>query len=193
MAASLVHKLAARELRVDGIVVLNTGDSLVALQRSFFSSTSSSGDTGSHSQSSESVIVHTNYARTLTYSVRRFALGSEELLDSPQLAEDEYDLAYRSILPAQVVWNKKPLNIIRTVKADMSLLKTFFPQITVLQMTFDIEHYMVEAIHNEAEWGQRYIAFCNYDLQILDVENFNVVIFSESTNSRGTKLGMLID
>nr|KAG5702880.1 hypothetical protein BaRGS_019099 [Batillaria attramentaria] len=24
-------------------------------------------------------------------------------------------------------------------------------------------------------------------------ENFNVVIFSESTNSRGTKLGMLID
>ncbi|KAK7492891.1 hypothetical protein BaRGS_00015838 [Batillaria attramentaria] len=135
---------------------------LSSSQRSFFSSTSSSGDTGSHSQSSESVIVHTNYARTLTYSVRRFALGSEELLDSPQLAEDEYDLAYRSILPAQVVWNKKPLNIIRTVKADMSL-------ITVLQMTFDIEHYMVEAIHNEAEWGQRYIAFCNYDLQILDV------------------------
>nr|KAG5712587.1 hypothetical protein BaRGS_011561 [Batillaria attramentaria] len=25
------------------------------------------------------------------------------------------------------------------------------------------------------------------------LENFNVVIFSESTNSRGTKLGMLID
>nr|KAG5706359.1 hypothetical protein BaRGS_033120 [Batillaria attramentaria] len=25
------------------------------------------------------------------------------------------------------------------------------------------------------------------------IENFNVVIFSESTNSRGTKLGMLID
>ncbi|KAL8570635.1 hypothetical protein ACOMHN_039072 [Nucella lapillus] len=36
-------------------------------------------------------------------------------------------------------------------------------------MTFDIEHYMVEAIHNDADWGQRYIAFCNYDLQILDV------------------------
>ena len=36
---------------------------------------------------------------------------------------DEYDLAYRSILPVQVVWNKKPLNIIRTVKTDMSLVR----------------------------------------------------------------------
>lgn len=52
-------------------------------QRSFFSSSSSSDG---HSQSSESVIVHTNYARTLTFSMRRFALASEELLDS-QLAE----------------------------------------------------------------------------------------------------------
>jgi len=49
---------------------------------------------------------------------------------------------------------------------------SFFLQITVLQMTFDIEHYMVEAIHNDADWGQRYIAFCNYDLQILDVSPF---------------------
>lgn len=60
---------------------------LSSSQRSFFSSASSSGDGGSRSQSSESVIVHTNYARTLTFSVRRFAIGSEELLDSPQLAE----------------------------------------------------------------------------------------------------------
>ena len=58
---------------------------LPSSQRSFFSSTSSSGE--SRSQSSESVIVHTNYARTLTFSVRRFALGNEELVDSPQLAE----------------------------------------------------------------------------------------------------------
>ena len=50
--------------------------------------------------------------------------------------------------------------------------EAFFSQITVLQMTFDIEHYMVEAIHNDADWGQRYIAFCNYDLQILDVSPF---------------------
>ncbi|KAH9488301.1 hypothetical protein Btru_066899 [Bulinus truncatus] len=42
-------------------------------------------------------------------------------------------------------------------------------QITVLQMTFDIEHYMVEAIRHDADWSQRYVAFCNYDLQILDV------------------------
>lgn len=132
---------------------------LPASQRSFFSS-SSGGE--SRSKSSESVIVHTNYARTLTFSVRRFALSTEELVDSPQPAEDEYDLAYRSILPVQVAWNKKPLSIIRSVKNDMNL-------ITVLQMTFDVEHYMVEAIHNDADWGQRYIAFCNYDLQILDV------------------------
>ena len=42
-------------------------------------------------------------------------------------------------------------------------------KVTVLQMTFDIEHYMAEAIHHDADWGQRYVAFCNYDLQILDV------------------------
>lgn len=58
---------------------------LPSSQRSFFSSTSSSGD--SRSRSSESVIVHTNYARTLTFSVRRFALSNEELVDSPQVAE----------------------------------------------------------------------------------------------------------
>lgn len=39
------------------------------------------------------------------------------------MSPDEYDLAYRSILPVQVVWNKKPLNIIRTVKTDMSLVR----------------------------------------------------------------------
>lgn len=60
---------------------------LSSSQRSFFSSTSSSGDSVSRSQSSESVIVHTNYARTVTFSVRRFALGGEELVDSPQPAE----------------------------------------------------------------------------------------------------------
>lgn len=52
-------------------------------------------------------------------------------------------------------------------------------------MTFDIEHYMVEAIHSEADWGQRYVAFCNYDLQILDVclqwiVYLNVLIFFEN-------------
>lgn len=47
-------------------------------------------------------------------------------------------------------------------------------QVTVLQFTFDIEHYMAEAIRQEAEWGQRYIGPYNYDLQILDVSGFAV-------------------
>ncbi|CAL1536438.1 unnamed protein product [Lymnaea stagnalis] len=113
--------------------------------------------------SSESVIVHTTHTRTVTFSVRRFSTQDQQVeAESPNPAEDDYDLAYKSILPVQVVWNKKPLNIIRTVRSDMSL-------ITVLQMTFDIEHYMVEAIRRDADWSQRYVAFCNYDLQILDV------------------------
>ncbi|CAG5136725.1 unnamed protein product [Candidula unifasciata] len=130
-------------------------------QRSFFSP-SSSAASDCQSQSSESVIVHTTHTRTVTFSIRRFSTHNQEVEESPTPAEDDYDLAYKSILPVQVVWNTKPLNIIRTVRSDMSL-------ITVLQMTFDIEHYMVEAIRHDADWGQRYVAFCNYDLQILDV------------------------
>ncbi|RUS88571.1 hypothetical protein EGW08_003671 [Elysia chlorotica] len=132
-------------------------------QRSFFSP-SSSAASDCPSQSSESVIVHTTHTRTVTFSVRRFSTQDQQVEEeeSPVTAEDDYDLAYKSILPVQVVWNKKPLNIIRTVRSDMSL-------VTVLQMTFDIEHYMAEAIHHDADWGPRYVAFCNYDLQILDV------------------------
>ncbi|XP_012941436.1 DDB1- and CUL4-associated factor 15 [Aplysia californica] len=133
-------------------------------QRSFFSP-SSSAASDCQSQSSESVIVHTTHTRTVTFSIRRFSTHDQEVEEeeeSPTPGEDDYDLAYKSILPVQVVWNKKPLNIIRTVRNDMSL-------ITVLQMTFDIEHYMVEAIRHDADWSQRYVAFCNYDLQILDV------------------------
>ncbi|GFR97553.1 DDB1-and CUL4-associated factor [Elysia marginata] len=132
-------------------------------QRSFFSP-SSSAASDCPSQSSESVIVHTTHTRTVTFSVRRFSTQDQQVEEeeSPVAGEDDYDLAYKSILPVQVVWNKKPLNIIRTVRSDMSL-------VTVLQMTFDIEHYMAEAIHHDADWGQRYVAFCNYDLQILDV------------------------
>ncbi|XP_059175727.1 DDB1- and CUL4-associated factor 15-like [Physella acuta] len=131
-------------------------------QRSFFSP-SSSAASDCQSQSSESVIVHTTHTRTVTFSVRRFSTCNQEAeAESPTPAEDDYDLAYKSILPVQVVWNKMPLNIIRTVRSDMSL-------ITVLQMTFDIEHYMVEAIRHDADWSQRYVAFWNYDLQILDV------------------------
>ena len=39
------------------------------------------------------------------------------------------------------------------------------------QITFDIEHYMEETIRGRAKWGDRYIAFTNYDLQILDVSD----------------------
>ena len=45
----------------------------------------------------------------------------------------------------------------------------FQEQICIRQVTFDIEHYMEETIRGRAKWGDRYIAFTNYDLQILDV------------------------
>nr|KAG5713388.1 hypothetical protein BaRGS_024936 [Batillaria attramentaria] len=37
------------------------------------------------------------------------------------------------------------------------------------------------------------ILYCDFFYLYITKENFNVVIFSESTNSRDTKLGMLID
>ena len=37
------------------------------------------------------------------------------------------------------------------------------------QLTLDIEHYLGEAVRTKAEWGQRYMSFTDYDVQIVDV------------------------
>lgn len=39
----------------------------------------------------------------------------------------------------------------------------------VKQLTLDVEQYIADTIRNEAEWGGRYIAFTDYDMQIIDV------------------------
>lgn len=47
------------------------------------------------------------------------------------------------------------------------------------QLTFDVEHYLEEVIGHSADWGHRYIAFTNYDLQILDVRYLNIPFIIE--------------
>lgn len=47
------------------------------------------------------------------------------------------------------------------------------------QLTFDVEHYLEEVIGHFADWGHRYIAFTNYDLQILDVRYINIPFIIE--------------
>ncbi|KAK6175559.1 hypothetical protein SNE40_014000 [Patella caerulea] len=132
----------------------------ICSERTFFSPSNS--NSSMTSRSSEGVHVHTNIARTVTYSSRFYEVH-ECVVDSPVTLEDEYDLAYRSVLPVDVCSYRKTLSIAKNVSATM-------PVISVLQMTFDIEHYMIEVVHQQAVWGKRFVAFYNYDLQILDVE-----------------------
>ena len=40
----------------------------------------------------------------------------------------------------------------------------------VKQLTLDIEHYIGETVRTTAEWGHRYLAFTDYDAQIVEVE-----------------------
>ena len=39
----------------------------------------------------------------------------------------------------------------------------------VKQLTLDIEHYLGETVRTSAEWGHRYLAFTDYDVQIVEV------------------------
>ena len=41
--------------------------------------------------------------------------------------------------------------------------------IIVKQLTLDVEQYIGETVKNAADWGHRYIAFTDYDVQILEV------------------------
>ena len=50
------------------------------------------------------------------------------------------------------------------------------PGVLVHQLSLDIEHYLDEAINTTAEWGHRYLAFTDYDLQILEVCCLSVIM-----------------
>ena len=45
----------------------------------------------------------------------------------------------------------------------------FQPCVVVKQLTLDIEHYLGETVRTTAEWGHRYLAFTDYDVQVLEV------------------------
>jgi len=41
--------------------------------------------------------------------------------------------------------------------------------VVVQQLTLDVEQYLGEAVKAAADWGHRYLAFTDYDLQIVEV------------------------
>nr|XP_054764093.1 uncharacterized protein LOC129270790 [Lytechinus pictus] len=104
-----------------------------------------------------------------TYSVRRYMerlFPIEEPIES-----DSFD--YHSMLPLTVVGS----NNMRMLPANRNLPQEG-PFVEVKQLTMDAEHYMCEAIRTVAPWGRRYIAFTDYDMQVLDVcaDSCNVVV-----------------
>ncbi|XP_052766190.1 DDB1- and CUL4-associated factor 15-like [Mya arenaria] len=144
-------------------VLSNRG--ILNVQRSFFSPSNSENSYGGTSSSADSVIVQVNDARTITHSWRKFSYHGDTAVDSTLVIEDDFDLSYRSVLPAEVRGTKnRPLCLSLDPSNDGNK-----EQLCVKQLTFDIEHYMEEAIRSSAPWEHRYIAFTNYDLQILDV------------------------
>ncbi|KAH3853973.1 DDB1- and CUL4-associated factor 15-like [Dreissena polymorpha] len=138
---------------------------IFGLGRSFFSPSNSENSFGGTSSSAESVIVQVNDARTVTHSWRKFSYHGDAAVDSTLVIEDDFDLTYRSVLPAEVRGTKNRQLSLSLDPANDGHKE----QICVKQLTFDIEHYMEEAIRSAAPWADRYIAFTNYDLQILDV------------------------
>ncbi|XP_033122001.1 DDB1- and CUL4-associated factor 15-like [Anneissia japonica] len=97
-----------------------------------------------------------------TYSVRRFVerTPGEELLGPLDL--EAYD--YHSMLPLSVLGDRQAPMILtnRTARSEGAC-------IDVKQLTMDAEHYICDAIRMHATWGHRFIAFTDYDMQILDV------------------------
>lgn len=147
---TLEHMLAAR--------------GMTAVQRPFFSPSNSEKSFGGTSSSAESVIVQVNDARTVMHSWRKFSYHGDTDVDSTQVVEDDFDLSYRCMLPAEVRGTKsRQLSPSLDPSNDGNK-----EQICIKQLTFDIEHYMEEAIRS-AKWADRYIAFTDYDLQIIDV------------------------
>nr|KAG5699666.1 hypothetical protein BaRGS_005114 [Batillaria attramentaria] len=88
---------------------------------------------------------------------------------------------------AEVDFDGREITRAYLYKQDLDLL---LEEMKELQTVDDVEMFMLKH-------GERIIDSLGEEVdrieKVLKVENFNVVIFSESTNSRGTKLGMLID
>ncbi|XP_052827100.1 DDB1- and CUL4-associated factor 15 isoform X2 [Octopus bimaculoides] len=135
-------------------------------QQPFFSPNSNSGSSATqNSNENLPVYLHINESRSMSFSMRKFTYLEDSSRENILLNEDDFDLAYRSILPLDVRGaDHKLMSITKSnVDSDQS------DHITVCQLTLDIEHFLEEVIHTVAEWGHRYIAFLNYDLQLLDV------------------------
>jgi len=43
------------------------------------------------------------------------------------------------------------------------------PSVVVQQLTLDIEQYLGEVVKTTANWGHHYLAFTDYDLEIVEV------------------------
>ncbi|XP_060075439.1 uncharacterized protein LOC132555113 [Ylistrum balloti] len=136
------------------------GTPLVGSQRSFWSPSISSGT----SRSTDSIYLQTNESKTVSYMVRTFTqmnIPGDQDRNVP--TDDDLDLAYRSVLPIEVVaGDNHPMCPALPLDHCQEGLR-------ITQMTFDVEHYLEEIIGHTASWGHRYVAFTNYDLQILDV------------------------
>nr|KAG5713396.1 hypothetical protein BaRGS_024944 [Batillaria attramentaria] len=105
---------------------------------------------------------------------------------------------------AVVVWNppQEPNGIITGYKVAYRKESSSTPGPEV-ELGPNIREYMVDSLRPNS-WYQFRVAATNdigtsdfslpsAEVPTLSDKNFNIVIFSESTNSRGTKLGMLID
>ncbi|XP_033735700.1 uncharacterized protein LOC117324139 isoform X1 [Pecten maximus] len=138
----------------------SSGTPLVGSQRSFWSPSISSGT----SRSTDSIYLQTNESKTVSYMVRTFTqMDIPGDQDRTVPTDDDLDLAYRSVLPIEVVTgDNHPMCPALPLDHCQEGLR-------ITQMTFDVEHYLEEIIGHTASWGHRYVAFTNYDLQILDV------------------------
>ncbi|GAB1599487.1 DDB1- and CUL4-associated factor 15-like [Argonauta hians] len=136
-------------------------------QQPFFSANNSGGGSSAAQNSNENhpVYLHINESRSMSFSMRKFTYLEDNSRENILLNEDDFDLAYRSILPLDVRGADHKLMSITKSNVDLDQSD----HITVCQLTLDIEHFLEEVIHTVAEWGHRYIAFLNYDLQLLDV------------------------
>ncbi|KAK2177709.1 hypothetical protein NP493_583g02001 [Ridgeia piscesae] len=113
-----------------------------------------------------SPIILQSDSQCFTYSVRRFMESyGPPRPDSPIDIEDDLNLAYHSVLPIEVHGtNYSPMRL-----QTKQFPTPHTPCVVVKQLTLDIEHYLGESVRTTAEWGHRYIAFTDYDVQIVEV------------------------
>ncbi|XP_013412885.1 DDB1- and CUL4-associated factor 15 isoform X2 [Lingula anatina] len=110
--------------------------------------------------SSPGPIVLQNDSQCFTYSIRRYVESMER--GEGQEAEDES--VYNNMLPLEVHGGGY-----QHMKMINNKNEEYKPGLIVKQLSLDVEHYIADTIKHHAEWGQRYIAFTDYDMQILEV------------------------